>query len=260
MAATAMPGPATLHVPALGPGECQVWWARLDCCAPRHRWLLNPAERQRYERYLRDRDRDRFTLGVALSRLILGAHLKTSAADVPIDRTCERCGESHGRPRVTAGAALDYSVSHSGELVAVAVARSSGDGSGPARSVGVDVERVAPLTEPAVPGLVLSAAERAAFGRLSPADQPAAFFRYWVRKEAVLKATGEGLSVPLAQLTVSGFDQPPQLREWPERRCSGPVTMHDLGAAAGYAASLAVIGRGVAVTERDATAVLAGRD
>ncbi len=252
-----MRGPVNGDVPALGPDDCQVWWARLDYCASWHRQFLNPAECQRRERYLRDSDRDRFTLGVALSRLILAAHLQVAPADLAIDRSCPRCGQPHGRPRLASGAPLDFSVSHSGDLIAVAIAPDSSGDSGPGRSVGVDVERVAPLSEPPRPDVMLSAAERITFGRLGATAQVTAFFRYWVRKEAVLKATGHGLSVPLTRLTVSGPDRPPRLRGWTGRPAfAGPVTLHDLAAAPGYAASLAVVGRAAAVTERDAISLV----
>src|SRR5260370_20138591 len=84
------------NIPGLGADDGQVWWASRVDIAPWHQQLQDPAERQRRERYHFAADRDRFTLGVALSRLILGAHLKTAPANVLIDRTCARCGETHG--------------------------------------------------------------------------------------------------------------------------------------------------------------------
>ena len=86
-----------------------------------------------------------------------------------------------------------------------------------------------------------------------------AFFRYWVRKEAVLKATGDGLSIPLTQLTVSGPDQPPELCGWIGRPLlPGIVTMYDLDAAPSYAAALALVGRDATVQEWDAAVLLLG--
>lgn len=245
-------------LPALGAEDCQVWWGARGLCTPRLQLLLDQAEARRRERYRQAADRDRFTVGVAMSRLILAGHLKTSPAEVVIDRTCPRCGEAHGRPRLAGAGGLVFSVSHSADLVVVAVARDRPDDGAAERAVGVDVEQVMPLREPSLPDAVLSADERAAFDRCNADRQAAAFFRYWVRKEAVLKATGDGLTVPLTELTVSEPDRPAQLRAWTRRPfLPATVTMHDLDAAPGYAASLALIGRGAVVGEWDATALLA---
>jgi 4'-phosphopantetheinyl transferase len=196
-------------------------------------------------------------MGVAMSRLILAGHLKLNPAEVVIDRTCGQCGEPHGRPRLAGGGGLDFSVSHSGDLIAVAVVRDRRH-DGPAdRAVGVDVEQVVALREPSLPRTVLSAAEYAAFDRCQADSKVTAFFRYWVRKEAVLKATGDGLTVPLSQLTVSGPDRPAALQTWPERpHLPATVTMHDLYARPGYAAAVALIGRAAEVREWDAATLL----
>ncbi len=234
-----------------------MWWGARGHCTPRHQLLLNRAEARRREQYLNAADRDRFTMGVAMSRLILAAHLKINPAEVVIDRTCAQCGEPHGRPRLAGGRGLDFSVSHSGDLIAVAVVRDRRHDGAADRSVGVDVEQVVALREPSLPRTVLSAAEYADYDRCHADTKVAAFFRYWVRKEAVLKATGDGLTVPLSQLTVSGPDRPAELRAWPQRPyLPATVTMHDLYATPGYAASVALIGRPAVVREWDATAFL----
>jgi 4'-phosphopantetheinyl transferase len=244
-------------VPDLRNDECQVWWASLADCADWHTELLDQTERQRRRKYLRAADRDRFTVGVALTRLVLGAQLGIPPAKVPLDRTCARCGKPHGRPRLATGAALDFSISHSGELIALAVARNE---AGARRAVGVDVEQMsAAVADEAPVDIVLSPAELITFRRLSIAAQPFAFFRYWVRKEALLKATGDGLAIPMTHLTVSGPDQPPWLAEWQGRPdLPESVAIHDLEARPGYASALAIIGCGAVVTCHD-SAVLAGK-
>jgi 4'-phosphopantetheinyl transferase len=194
-------------------------------------------------------------VGVALTRLILAAHLNIGPADVPIDRSCPRCGEPHGRPRLATGAALDFSVSHSDDLIVVAITPKPSGGSS-MRLVGVDVERITALSEPTLPDVVLSPAERMAFSQLDAATQRIALFRYWVRKEAILKATGHGLLVPLTHLTVSAADQLPRLREWTGGPLPETVKMYDLEADHRYAASLALVGDDAAVMELDAAHVL----
>jgi 4'-phosphopantetheinyl transferase len=244
------------EVPELRTDECQVWWTSLAHCADWHTELLDQTERQRRRQYLRAADRDRFTMGAVLTRLVLAAQLGIHPASVPLDRTCARCGAPHGRPCLPAGAALDFSISHSGDLIALAVTRNE---AGARRAVGVDVEQIsAAIAGEAPVDIALSPAEVVEFGQLSITARPMAFFRYWVRKEAVLKATGDGLRVPMTQLTLSGPDQPPRLIAWQGRPgFSGSVTIHDLEVKPGYAAALAIIGRDAVVSCHDA-AVLVG--
>lgn len=65
-----------------------MWWARLTDVRPWHTELLNEVERGRRERYLRPDDRDRFTLGAAVTRLAAGELLGVPPERVPLDRTC----------------------------------------------------------------------------------------------------------------------------------------------------------------------------
>jgi len=246
-------------VPALGSQDCQVWWARLSAYAHRHQELLNRIEARRRDRYRLGADRERFTLTVALSRILLGELLLMPADQVEIDRTCSRCGEPHGRPRVKAGIGpdLDLSISHSGELIGVAVTAARSGSDGAMRAVGLDIEKIAPLREPSLPDATLSAAERADFDVLDPRAQRCAFYRYWVRKESVLKATGDGLAIPLARLTVSSPEQHAELVEWVGRsHHAAPIFVHDLAAVPGYVASIAFLGKGATVSEFDALPLL----
>jgi 4'-phosphopantetheinyl transferase len=234
-----------------------VWWAERAYCAPWHQQLLDPVERQRCQQYRSASDRDRFTLGVALSRLVLGAHLNMAPTRVVINRSCVRCSNPHGRPRLAIICGLDFSISHANNLISVAITLSSGGHGSRSRLVGVDVEHVVKLREPSLPNAVLSAVERAAFDQLDATNKVAAFFRYWVRKEALLKATGDGLSVPLTQLTFSDPGQQAQLREWAGRPLlPNIVTMYDLHPPPGYPASLALVGRKAVVHEFDASEIL----
>lgn len=246
-----MPRPTPLRVPPLGPAECQVWWARLADCRPALQHLLDPVEAERRAGYRMPADRDRFTLGVVLTRTVLAAYLGLAPDQVKLDRSCPDCDRPHGRPRLVSGAgsASSFSVSHSGDLVGVAFAT--------APAVGLDVEVVAPKRAEGLADAVLSAAERADYDRSDAARRGSDFFRYWVRKEAVLKATGEGLRVPLATVSVSAADQPPRLVEWAGRP-DAPATfaLYDLAGDPDHAASLAVVGARPEVQEYDAGALI----
>lgn len=236
----------------LGRGAaCEVWWASPALARPEHLALLDQHEVGRHDRLRRREDRDRFVVGVALARIVLGRRLGVAAAAVRLDRTCPGCGEPHGKPRVLAGGGLELSVSHSGERVAVAVA-----GEHP---IGVDVERVDSALDLA--GLVEQVLTRAEAGRLGtgpPEEGRYGFFLAWTRKEAIVKATGEGLRVPLTDLTVSSPAEPPELRRWRGRQ-DLPTRVHlvDLHPGPGYVASLASLdATALDVVERDASDLL----
>ena len=168
---------------------------------------------------------------------------------------CGQCGEPHGKP-VIEGGAVEHSVAHSGDLVAVAVAR---------MPVGVDVEQLDGRPHPlggdgdpdALARLVLSAAERAVLAEVPAAGRARAFLVAWTRKEAVTKATGDGLRAAFSDVVVAADAGPPRLVSWPYERSVHSVSLLDLDAAPGYVAALAVIGRCEAVRARDGSALLA---
>ncbi len=216
------------------PGVCQVWWARPGDVRPEHDALLGRADLARRARLALPADRQRLTAGAAVTRLVLGAALRTPPAELRIDRTCSACGSPHGRPRLADGEELHFSISHAGSCVVVAVLSGT--------QVGVDVEavgRFAPGEVDELADCALAEREREHLGRLPATDQPRAFTVSWVRREAVLKATGEGLGVPPDELVVTPASTPPRVlrRGGPE-----PVWLHDLPAPAGFVAALAGLG------------------
>jgi 4'-phosphopantetheinyl transferase len=225
-----------------------VWWASLGRWAARDAAraglaeLLDPAERTRRARYLRDADRDRFTLGVAITRVVAGRRSGLAPEQVPITRRCRDCDEPHGPPAIAGGPHL--SVSHSGDLVAVAVS--------PYGPLGVDVEEDSGRIGDDIARHLLADDE-------PPAAGAAGLLAYWTRKEALLKATGDGLRVPLGALHVSAPHEPPRLRAWDGRPdLPARTAMRVLDAAPGHAACLALIDHpeGVPVRERDADEIL----
>nr|ASV47086.1 4'-phosphopantetheinyl transferase [uncultured bacterium] len=249
---TSTPGPVRA-------GECRVWWAEEAAAAAHHDALLSPVERHRRDRYRQPVDRRRFTVGVALSRLLLAAATGTSPDRLAIDRHCAGCGEPHGRPRLAdGGGGLDFNVSHSGGRVVVAITTGV--------RVGVDVEHAGPRS--AVTGverLVLSAEERRHLDRRVDLDRSRAVLRYWTRKEAVVKATGDGLGAGMDRLTMSAPDEAPRLLSWRDREeICARIAVWDLHGPADHPAALAVLRPDgsppavpVTVSEHDATVLLA---
>jgi 4'-phosphopantetheinyl transferase len=131
-----------------------------------------------------------------LLRVIAGRAVGVDPSAVVVDRTCESCGERHGRPRLPR-TPLEASISHSGEVVVVAVTRA-----GP---VGVDVEQLGAADHT---DLVSSVCTRFEQQSLATARD---FYAYWTRKEAVLKATGEGLGRAMTSIEVTAPGARPAL-------------------------------------------------
>lgn len=229
-----------LTVPPLDAGECQVWWARplTRSASDPLVALLDPTEQGRRAGYRRDADRARFTVAAGLLRLVAGLQLGVPPERLAITRSCPDCDRPHGRPVLPADG-WEVSVSHSGDRVAVAIGRT-----GP---LGVDVEEVRTPGEPDLRALVLAASERG--------DD---LTTYWVRKEAVLKATGEGLRVGLTEVVVTDPDVGPALVRAHRGDLPARTALRTLRPGDGYRACLAVLDTpGVRVAEIDATNLLA---
>jgi 4'-phosphopantetheinyl transferase len=231
--------------------RCDVWWARPAPATERLLAMLDDAESERYGSYRLELDKLRFLTGRALIRSIAGRRLGVEPEQVVLDSSCYDCGKPHGKPRVVADGAPEVSISHSGSRVALAVV------SGP--PVGVDVEQIREAELAGLARIAFSPAEQSAFAAVPEPDRRAAFFTYWARKEAVVKATGRGMSIAMSKLTLSAFDDAPRVLA-SEASEVDPALVHmaDLAAAGhDYRASVAVIGgEPLEVTEQDADALI----
>jgi 4'-phosphopantetheinyl transferase len=145
--------------------------------------LCDDNERAGVSRLRRERLRQDRLVGRGLLRLALGLVLDVPPRAVAVDR---RPGLP---PRLAAqdgpAAGVGMSLSHSGRLVAVAVARGA--------DLGIDVERVDPtLDVDAVARRTFTAREQRALRGVDGGERRSQFFRTWTRKEAYLKARGVG--------------------------------------------------------------------
>jgi 4'-phosphopantetheinyl transferase len=218
-----------------------VWWADPAWERPWHAGLLDAGERRRRAALSRAADRSRFVVAAALLRLAAADRLGCPAEALRVSRACPHCERPHGRPCLP-GTGISVSVSHSGRRVAVALS--------PSAEVGIDVEEVVGLDFRALLPSVAASEEASAIG--TSAD----FFRTWTRKEAVLKATGDGLAVPMNELLLTGPGGPPGLLRYPGRPRLA-VRLHDLAPPGPYAAALAVLTAApVQVRERSAASLL----
>jgi 4'-phosphopantetheinyl transferase len=174
----------------LAAAEVYVRWAHTADLTEAHLELLDEHERERWGRFKRREDRERFALGSAVVRSLVAELDGTDSGQVALDRACPRCGAQHG-PVTTPGRAWRCSVSHSGRFAVAAVVAASA-----ANSIGVDLESRCPPEWYDLLPRVLAADE------VPPQDE-AGFLTLWVRKEAVVKATGDGLSRPMTSFSIS---------------------------------------------------------
>ncbi len=192
--------------PAFPVDRVDVWQICLD--APESEVHLQEVlardEIVRAKRFHFTRDRQHFVRCRSAVREILGRYLEIPAREIRFTY------EANGKPQVVEDQnprQLRFNISHSADLAVIAVVAG--------RAIGVDVEKVKPDVE------YLELAERF-FSRneyqaLSavPSNQLGrAFFACWTRKEAFIKACGDGLSFPLSEFSVSIYpDAPATLNE-----------------------------------------------
>jgi 4'-phosphopantetheinyl transferase len=216
----------------LGADEVQVWLADLDRLPDAAlAGSLSADERERGRRLRFDRDRRRFVAARGLLRGLLARHLGLEPG-----RLRFRYGAT-GKPFLAGADGPRFNVSHSGGLALLAFAWG--------REVGVDVEQTRPVPEAeTIARRYFSAREAAELARLPGSEREAAFFRCWTRKEAFIKATGEGLSRPLDAFDVTLAPGEPArlLRVAGEPEAACRYWLEDLSPGRGYAAALAVEG------------------
>jgi 4'-phosphopantetheinyl transferase len=223
----------------LGPEDVHLWRVDLEATSggvPQWLPILSPDERTRASRFHRASDRHYFIAGRAILRQILGAYLDADPKTLNFaysEKSKPALGEAH------AGSNLTFNISHSGTIALLAFARS--------RQLGVDVEQVRRDFDTApIAARFFSQVEQEELATL-PADQRnEAFFLCWTRKEAYIKATGEGLSLPLRQFDVSLAPRAENvlLATRPDPLECSRWSLRDIPVEAGYAAALCVSGTG----------------
>jgi 4'-phosphopantetheinyl transferase len=177
-------------------GEVHVWFARLNrtpARLSRMRTVLNPEEKARADRFLMDVHRNRFVAGRALLRDLLAGYL-----DQPPEAICFAYNE-WGKPVLAPGFAvrdLRFNLSHSQDLAMYAFVLE--------RDVGVDLEMIrSQVANERIAENFFSRREVETLRALPRELQEEAFFNCWTRKEAYVKARGQGLSIELSSFDVS---------------------------------------------------------
>jgi 4'-phosphopantetheinyl transferase len=227
------PSPPTR--PDLSGDEIHVWCAGLDELAsdlPAFARPLSDSERKRADRFQSDRDRNRFIVRHGLLRMILGSYLNIEPARVAFGY------ESRGKPIVFTPAVtptFHFNLSHSNGLALIAGTRQA--------ALGVDVERLRFVPEAdQIAAKFFSAHENAMLNAIPAEQKMEAFFHCWTRKEAYLKATGEGIADALPRIEVSLTPgQPARLSKIDgDALAAAPWRLGGLAPAPGFVGALAI--------------------
>jgi 4'-phosphopantetheinyl transferase len=219
--------------PPLGLNEVHV--CRADLQVSSHEFMrleaaLSGDERERAARFKFPELRRRYAATRGILRALLGSYLQLPPDQLRFEQN------PHGKPFLAA-ADLRFNVSHAGELALLAFARG--------REVGVDVELIRPFPAgEAVAARCFTPGEVARLRALPAECRAEAFFAYWVRKEAVVKAIGRGVSFGLDRFEVPCLTDAAVSRPIP-LHCPGDPTQWSLlplDAGPGYVAALVAAG------------------
>lgn len=226
-------GPETA-VPKLQQDEIHVWRTRLEDepeKVEKFRRILSPDELERAERFRFDKNRNEYVVSRGILRNLLASYLGALPQELNFVYS------QYGRPSlagVKLAAMLNFNVAHSAQMALFAFAHG--------RRLGVDVEQVRhDFSTGEIADRFFSLSERAALRHLPQEERHEAFFRCWTRKEAFIKALGEGLSHPLDQFDVSlrPDESAALLATRPDASEARSWGMWDVQVPNGYAAALA---------------------
>ncbi|MBL7793514.1 MAG: 4'-phosphopantetheinyl transferase superfamily protein [Saprospiraceae bacterium] len=179
--------------------EAHVWRFFLDITENQTQGLLDllsADEVDRARRFRFETDQKRFISSRGLLRLILGSYLGQPPHALQFAYTAK------GKPVLAAefsSEALCFNLSHAGSFALYAVTRG--------RNVGIDIEHMRDQIDvDQIAGRFFSPGEIRSLEQVHGSNRKELFFQYWTRKEALIKAIGEGLSFPLEQLDVSSIN------------------------------------------------------
>jgi 4'-phosphopantetheinyl transferase len=225
--ATTTGRPSELH-----PGVVHLWQRRLDASAAEVKAycrLLSSEEQERARRFRVERPRKEFVLTRGTLRTLLAQYLGITPQEVHF-RYAVR-----GKPALEGESGLCFNVSHTDGLALMAFVMR--------RTIGIDVENlVRGVDAQRLAERFFSERERQALRSLRGDELQAAFFRCWTRKEAYIKAKGDGLSLALHEFDVSIAEQDRDalLATRPDPTEAARWTVCDVPMGTGYVAAVAV--------------------
>jgi 4'-phosphopantetheinyl transferase len=207
----------------------------------RCRGFLSPDEQARAERFVMARDRRRFVVAHGALREVLSGFIGVEPGTIAF-----MTGQQ-GKPALAPHCGLQpvFNLSHSEELAVIAVTHSG--------RLGVDVERLRHVNDAeAIARSFFSPRETAVLEALSFDQKDRAFLTCWTRKEAFLKAIGQGLSYPLDAVEVTiGHDHNIALSLPDNIAATNTWHLRHIEPAPGYIGAIALDGPIVGITETE---------
>ena len=220
--------------PTLKVDEVHVWSASLEQPAATVHALesvLSVQELNRAERFHSERDRRRYVVAHGILRRVLASYRQSDP------RTLRFSIGKNGKPALadeSGPTALRFNLSHTEDIALIAVTLG--------REIGVDVERVRPISElESIVESYFTPGERDALRGMETTHKRDAFYRCWTRKESYAKAIGGELAVALGGFDTMRFG-PADLPTFGASRTSG-WNLHELLPADGYVGAVAIDGR-----------------
>jgi 4'-phosphopantetheinyl transferase len=235
----------------LAEDEVQVWRAELDkFVASEEYWfgLLSADEQERTQRFHSPLLRSRFGIGRGLLRTLLSNYLRVAPESLLFRYSAT------GKPELDgplSNSPVRFNLSHSDDLALFAFARD--------RTIGVDVEKLRPNVDmERIADRFFSKAECVALGALHPVRKSEGFFNCWTRKEAFIKALGEGLSHSLDSFEVSlAPDETAELRVTrPDPDEKNHWWMQAVDAGPDYAAAVVARGRNLRLRNASISSIM----
>jgi len=190
---------SSLAVPRIAAGEIHLWAFGLNPRGEKVEELaacLCSDERERSDRFRSERDRRHFKVRRGFLRSLLCRYLACPKEEIRFGRG------SGGKPFLIEHPELFFNLSHSGELALIAVSCDA--------ELGVDIEQLRAVEDAdAIVRRLFSPGEGVAYFDAAISTRPVVFFNCWTRKEAFVKARGDGLSFPLKHFEVSVTPEEP---------------------------------------------------
>ena len=206
----------------------RIWLTALDEALTSYGATLSSNERDRAERYRFENLRRSSILSRGALRILLAHYLGCSPNEIELI-----CGPK-GKPALKNSSRIRFNVSHSGQMAVFAFTVDC--------ELGVDVEQLRKFDNTElIATRYFSSAEASELLSLKPSDRSLAFFRCWTRKEAYVKAIGDGLAIPLDRFQVTLLPGVPArfVQIAGDKGTAKDWTLHDLAVGPDYVGALA---------------------
>jgi 4'-phosphopantetheinyl transferase len=204
---------------------------------PYYRSLLDDAERTRAQAIPQPQRQARYVETHAWLRLLLGEAVDVAPAQLRFLHNV------HGKPFLADFPEVAFNLSHTADRLAIVVGRCC--------KLGIDIESCKPRTHlAALADKCFGAQEKAAWQALPEAEQLHAFYQFWTRKEAFVKAVGRGIGLGLHQCVIDPANPGRMLHVPASCAPASGWSLHDLDVDAGVCGAVAVDGPVAAITVR----------